>query len=83
LYFAQLFFGRSEEARGQHESARTAFERASALYPNAQSPRLALSQISRRTGNRAAAQRELQMIAKLPADERKREDPWWDYYDVH
>jgi tetratricopeptide (TPR) repeat protein len=82
LYFAQLFLGRAEEALGHHEAARTAFERASGLYPNAQSPRLALSQLSRRTGNRAAAQRELQIIAKLPSDERKREDPWWTYYDV-
>ena len=78
----QLFLGRAEEARGHDEAARAAFERASALYPNAQSPRLALSQIARRAGNRAAAQRELQAIAQLPDDERRREDPWWLYYDV-
>ena len=63
-------------------ASRAAFLRASALYPNAQSPRLALSQIARRTGDRAAAQRELQFIAALPDDERRREDPWWLYYDV-
>ena len=63
-------------------AARTAFERASALYPNAQSPRLALSQIARRMGDRRAAQRELQIIARLPDDERRREDPWWFYYDA-
>ena len=56
----ELFLGRAEEALGHDEAARAAFERASALYPNAQSPRLALSQIARRAGNRAAAQRELQ-----------------------
>jgi tetratricopeptide (TPR) repeat protein len=82
LYLAQLFLGRAEEARGHRDAARAAFERASVLYPHAQSPRLALSQISRRTGDRAGAQRELQTIAKLPDDERKREDPWWFYYDV-
>ena len=82
LYLAQLFLGRAEEALGHDEAARAAFERASALYPNAQSPRLALSQIARRAGNRAAAQRELQAIAALPDDERRREDPWWLYYDV-
>ena len=82
LYLAQLFLGRAEEARGRDEAARAAFERASALYPNAQSPRLALSQIARRAGNRAAAQRELHAIAALPDDERRREDPWWLYYDV-
>jgi tetratricopeptide (TPR) repeat protein len=82
LYLAQLFLGRAEEARGHDEAARTAFERASALYPKAQSPRLALSQIARRAGNRPAAQRELHAIAALPDDERRREDPWWLYYHV-
>jgi tetratricopeptide (TPR) repeat protein len=80
LYLAHLFLGRAEEARGRDAAARASFERASALYPNAQSPRLALSQIARRAGNRAAAQRELQAIAALPDDERRREDPWWLYY---
>jgi tetratricopeptide (TPR) repeat protein len=82
LYLAQLFLGRAEEARGHGEVARAAFELASALYPNAQSPRLALSQIARRAGDRPAAQRELQAIAALPDDERRREDPWWFYYDA-
>jgi tetratricopeptide (TPR) repeat protein len=82
LYLAELFLGRAEEAGGRLDAARAAFEHASALYPNAQSPRLALSQIARRMGDRRAAQRELQMIARLPGDERRREDPWWFYYDV-
>jgi Tfp pilus assembly protein PilF len=82
LYLAHLFLGRAEEARGRDNAARAAFERASALYPNAQSPRLALSQMARRAGDRAAAQRELGAIAALPHDERSREDPWWLYYDV-
>jgi tetratricopeptide (TPR) repeat protein len=82
LYLAQLFLGRVEEARGRDEAARAAFGRASALYPKAQSPRLALSQIARRTGDRQVAQRELQAIAALPDDERRREDPWWLYYHV-
>ena len=82
LYLAHLFLGRAEESLDHDAAAREAFERASALYPNAQSPRLALSQIARRAGNRAVAQRELQAIAKLSDDERRREDPWWFYYDV-
>jgi tetratricopeptide (TPR) repeat protein len=82
LYLAELFLGRAEEARGNDDAARAAFARASALYPNAQSPRLALSQIARRAGNRAAAQRELQALAALSADDQRREDPWWLYYDV-
>lgn len=82
LYLAELFVGRAEEASGRYEAARAAFEHASALYPNAQSPRLALSQLARRMGDRRAAQRELQVIAKLPDDEQRREDPWWFYYDM-
>jgi hypothetical protein len=82
LYLAELFLGRAEETLGHDEAARAAFERASALYPNAQSPRLALSQIARRAGDRAAAQRQLQALAKLSDDEHRREDPWWLYYDV-
>ena len=81
LYLAELFIGRAQEASGQYDEARAAFEHALQLYPNAQSPRLALSQLARRTGDRRAAQRELQAIARLPDDERRREDPWWSYYD--
>jgi tetratricopeptide (TPR) repeat protein len=82
LYLAELFLGRMEDARGNHEAASAAFERALTLYPNAQSPRLALSQNARRVGDRASAQHHVQAIAKLPDDERRREDPWWRYYDV-
>ena len=82
LYLAQLFLGHAEEARGHDEAARDAFRRASALYPAAQSPRLALSHMARRAGNRAEAQRELHALAALPDDERRREDPWWRYYHV-
>jgi tetratricopeptide (TPR) repeat protein len=82
LYFAHLFLGRDHEALGDHDRARAELEQAVALYPNAQTPRLALSQIERRTGRRAAAQRQLQLLTKLPAAERQREDPWWSYYDL-
>jgi tetratricopeptide (TPR) repeat protein len=82
LYFAELFLGREEDAGGDMVEARTHYERAALLYPRAQSPRLALSQLSRRAGDRAGAQRHLQALAALPQDERQREDPWWHYYDV-
>lgn len=82
LYLAELFLGRQEDAMGNRARARACFERAASLYPRAQSPRLALSQLSRRTGDRPGAQRELRVLADLPADERQREDPWWNYYNV-
>ncbi|MSO57133.1 MAG: hypothetical protein EXQ55_09495 [Acidobacteria bacterium] len=82
LYLAELFLGSQEDAMGNRARARACFERAAGLYPRAQSPRLALSQLSRRTGDRPGAQRELQALADLPTDERQREDPWWRYYDI-
>jgi tetratricopeptide (TPR) repeat protein len=82
LYFARLFLGRNYEALGDYAAARGELEAAAAMYPRAQTPRLALSHIARRAGNRAAAQRELQVLAALPEGERQREDPWWTYYDL-
>jgi hypothetical protein len=82
LYWALLFLGKQDEMLGNRDRARLSYERASALFPRAQSPRLALSQLARRTGDRRAAQRQLAALAGLPADEQQREDPWWDYYDA-
>ena len=82
LYMAEMCLGKQEEAMEHSAEARAHFERAASLYPRAQSPRLALSQLSRRVGDRSGAQRELRILAELPEDERQREDPWWNYYDV-
>ena len=82
LYFAYLFLGRDYEALGDYDRARSELQHAAALYPNAQTPHLALSQIERRTGHRAAAQQQLQLLARLPNAQRQREDPWWSYYDL-
>ncbi len=83
LYFAEMFLGSQEEALGHPTQARACFERAALLYPRAQSPRMALSQLLRRAGDRSGAQRELRILAEIPPNRREREDPWWDYYDVH
>jgi len=82
LYFTELFLGSEKEAAGNDPAARGHFERAAALYPHAQSPRLALSQLSRRAGDRGGAQREVRVLAELPEGERRREDPWWNYFEV-
>jgi len=65
---------------GQHDAARDAYERAAALYPMAQSPLLALSELARRQGNRPAALRALQRVFDLPSTEPERSDPWWRYH---
>jgi len=80
-YHANLSLGREEQALGHRDAARSAFERAASLAPRAQSPYLALSQLSRRYGDKAGARRALQPVLDLPARESEREDPWW-YYDI-
>ena len=81
-YFAALFTGRAEEMLGRVAEARTAFERASQLFPESQSPRLALAQL----GLRAADQAEAVSIVRglrpaPPANAGALTDPWW-VYDV-
>ena len=86
LYFAELFLGREEEALGNRSDAKRHFENAAELYPKAQSPRLALSQLARRSGDRAGALRALQGVTSLPStplNDAARMDPWWEYYEVH
>lgn len=82
LYFARLFLGHALESTRQLEAARAEFESAASLFPRSQTPRLALSYLARRRGDRDTAQRELQSIAKLPQSELGREDPWWTYFDL-
>jgi tetratricopeptide (TPR) repeat protein len=78
-YYGELFLGAEEESLGQYDAAFDAYHRAAALYPTAQSPWLALSQLARRRGDRTAALRALQQVFDLPS-EPDRDDPWWTYY---
>jgi hypothetical protein len=79
LYDGELFLGAAEEALGNYAASRVAFERASTLYPTAQSPLLALSELARRRGDRAGALGALRQVFALPAIESDRIDPWWKY----
>jgi len=82
-YYAELFLGAEEEALGNRDEARAAYERAAALFPRAQSPLLALSQLARRSGDRSAALRAMDRVFALSAEERaEHDDPWWWYYVV-
>jgi tetratricopeptide (TPR) repeat protein len=81
-FYAHLLIGRAQVARGRPDLARTAFEEAAGLYPNAQSPRLGLSQLARDAGDRAGSVREL-MILTQPPDAPERQDPWWIFNWTH
>ena len=80
-YYAALFLGAEEEVLGRADRAGDAFRTASALYPQAQSPYLALSRLAWRTGDRAGALGAIQPVLTFSANEDAREDPWWQYYD--
>jgi hypothetical protein len=79
-YYRAMFVGAEVEALGQPAEARTWYERAAALYPNAQSPLVALSQLAQRQADRPGATRALDQLFQLPADDDDRDDPWWAYH---
>jgi tetratricopeptide (TPR) repeat protein len=81
LYYAALFLGAEEEALGNRDAARVAYEQAASLFPMAQSPLLALSQLARRYGDRGGALRAIGRLFALPGEDRDaHDDPWWWYY---
>lgn len=82
LYYAELFLGGAAEALGDRDQARASYEHAAALYPRAQSPRMALSQLAKRSGDGTAALSAIQQVLRLPANEGERDDPWWTYHVV-
>jgi tetratricopeptide (TPR) repeat protein len=81
-YYAELFLGAEEEELGHRDAARLAYEQAAALYPDAQSPLLAISRLERSSGNRPAALRALQQVFALSPHADARDDPWWIYNTV-
>jgi tetratricopeptide (TPR) repeat protein len=77
-YYAHLFLGAEEETLGRLPQARAAYTSAAALYPRAQAPRLGLSQLAHRTGDRVAARAAL-APALPPYVSDPKDDPWWTY----
>ena len=81
VYFGALFLGDAEQALGRREQAQTAYEKALALFPEAQSVHLALGQLARRFGNRQAALTAMDQLFELPDRAELRQDPWWKYFE--
>jgi tetratricopeptide (TPR) repeat protein len=79
-YYAAMLLGDEEQALGGRDAAHARYEEAAALFPRAQSPRIALSGLARRFGDRGGALLAMRHALTLPADERARPDPWWMYY---
>ena len=81
LYYTGLFLGAEEEALGNRDAARVAYEQSAELFPLAQSPLLALSQLARRYGDRGGALRAIDRLFALPEqDLDAHTEPWWWYY---
>ena len=82
-YLAALFLGREEQALGRLDEALRRFENAVALYPDAQSPWIALGHLARQRGDRAGALRALQRVTVRRSSSVDENDPRWFYYDPH
>lgn len=81
-YYAALFLAGEEAALGRRDAAREAYQRAVALFPQAQSALLGLSQVLRDAGDRTGALKSVQQLLDLPAEEDARVDPLWIYHFV-
>jgi hypothetical protein len=77
-YYALLFLGRAAAAVGDHTRAVDANTAAAALFPLAQSPRLALSLLNAEAGTQTSDESLGGVLART--DESERLDPWWVYY---
>ena len=77
-FLAHLFAGRSAQSLGRFDDAAQHFADASALYPEAQSARLAASQIALLRSDVAAALALVDHLGAASADFDA--DPWWDYH---
>ena len=82
LYYAEMFLGAASEALGSFDAAKTAYSRAAALYPQAPSPRLALSQLALRGEDRARALAAVQVALRPATSVDDAADPWWRYHVI-
>jgi tetratricopeptide (TPR) repeat protein len=78
LYYGYQFLGSALDAQRDTAGARAAYERAAALAPDAQSPRLALSQLLARAGDRRGAMDVVR--PSLASTTTEQADPFWAYY---
>jgi hypothetical protein len=79
-YYAALFLGDEEQAVGRRDESRARYEEAAALFPLAQAPRMALSHLARRYGDRSGALRALRDALTRSAGRDWRSDPRWSYH---
>jgi hypothetical protein len=76
--YLSLFLGHELSTVGHTNEARQQFERAAKLFPNAQSPLLALSRLALASGDSPGSLLAIQQVFALPAADPL-SDPWWNY----
>jgi tetratricopeptide (TPR) repeat protein len=79
-YYRALFAGEAAEALGRPDDARAAYERAAELYPLAQAPPLALSQLAMRAGDTTRASNMITNVLSASPERMLEDDPFWTYY---
>ncbi len=78
-YYGHMFIGAEATALDLVDEAQQAFERASELYPWAQSPYLGISALATRAGDRSGALAAIEPVI-TGDDPSLSDDPWWSYY---
>jgi tetratricopeptide (TPR) repeat protein len=78
-YYARMIFAREAEQTGRTVQARASYEEAARLYPNAQSPLIALSQLAHRAGDDSSAGALLKRAFSSTGEPDLASDPWWRY----
>jgi tetratricopeptide (TPR) repeat protein len=78
-YYAHLFLGAEEQSLNRLQAAQAAYREAAALFPNAQSPLLSLSQLAWQQDDPAVARTAFLALADLMRVSPAPYDPWWDY----
>ena len=78
-YYGWMFYGAALGQAGLPDEGLQAFRSAAALYPAAQSPQLAISQLAADSGDPALARAALERVF-APAVIGRPDDPWWNYF---
>ncbi len=78
-YYAALFLGNEQAMLGREAEARAHFECAVELYPNAQSPLVALSRLAQSSGDMEQASLAIERAFAVAANNSRQEDPRREY----
>jgi tetratricopeptide (TPR) repeat protein len=82
-YYASLYLGFEYTMLARRPEANARYERAAMLFPAAQSPLFALSQLALDGNDVDGALRALQRVFALPHNDPWNDDPWWVYGISH